>query len=326
MPSAPSGSILFDMHGLLLEVRSDDDRALDAVSSRLSPFRRERVRGDGAGETDIRFDVLQSDPPDRPVLRGRPVYDTELGQVCYYEEEDRLFVDCGAVFVDADLSAGRVVTTYVAGCDESLALATHPLLTLPLLEICKRRGMYPLHAAGVVDDGAAVLIPAASGGGKTTLSIALALSGMGFLSDDMVFLTHDSGGIRVLSFPDELDITDSTAGMFPQTSHLVGCATWGGRPKHQLRGEGIGFTPAVSGIPVLLVVPHLTHEPASSMEEMDASNALMEMLPNVLLTEAASSQSHLDILGALAASVRCVRLNLGTDLDAAVTVVRESMQ
>jgi hypothetical protein len=49
---------------------------------------------------------------------------------------------------------------------------------------------------------------------------------------------------------------------------------------------------------------------------MAPGEALLELAPNVLLTERESAQAHLSMLGALTASCTCVRLHTGRDFDA----------
>ena len=49
---------------------------------------------------------------------------------------------------------------------------------------------------------------------------------------------------------------------------------------------------------------------------MTKGEALLELLPNVLLTEARSSQAHVDALGALVAACPAYRLATGRDFNA----------
>ena len=49
--------------------------------------------------------------------------------------------------------------------------------------------------------------------------------------------------------------------------------------------------------------------------------ALLELAPNVLLTEPRSSQAHLDALAALVEASACYRLATGRDLDGAVRLL-----
>jgi hypothetical protein len=48
---------------------------------------------------------------------------------------------------------------------------------------------------------------------------------------------------------------------------------------------------------------------------MSLDEALLELAPNVLLTEATSSRAHLEVLGSLARQCRCYRLEAGRDIE-----------
>ena len=52
-------------------------------------------------------------------------------------------------------------------------LPSHPLFTLPFIEMLKRRGRYNVHAAGFALNGQGLLFPGSSGAGKSTLALAL---------------------------------------------------------------------------------------------------------------------------------------------------------
>jgi hypothetical protein len=317
-------SLDVDLHGARIAIRCDHPRVLAALSSRLAPF---IVSDHGDGGHDATFDICRASEDDWPSTvrsdTARVVYDSDLGEVLYSDGDDVLTIDCGSVRVVADLAQSAVRITYSTGADEELALAAHPLFTLPLLELLERRDRFSLHAACVArgDDG--LLIAGASGSGKTTLSVALTLDGMSFLSDDMVFLAISEGTARVLGFPDELDLTDETVRMFPSLTHLEGRPKWGGRPKHQLRPDAdMGATIAETCRPRALLLPHLTGARDSELERCSAAEALLELAPNVLLTQAESSQRHLDALGALVRTIPAYSLRLGRDLDHAIALAR----
>lgn len=77
------------------------------------------------------------------------------------------------------------------------------------------------------------------------------------------------------------------------------------------------------GVPAALVFPTVAGTRNSRIEELDAGTALLELMPNVLLTDAGVVQAHVDALGALVRSVPAFRLRTGTDLDAAVRLVTD---
>ena len=66
--------------------------------------------------------------------------------------------------------------------------------------------------------------------------------------------------------------------------------------------------------PVALVLVEIADLDQSRLEPVDGAEALLDLVPNVLLTEPAASQAHLDALGDLVGSVPCHRLFAGRDL------------
>src|SRR5947209_1839868 len=211
--------------------------------------------------------------------------------------------------------------------EEDLWALSHPLFTLPLVEMMKRRGLYGLHAGGVCRDGRALLLPGTSGSGKTTLTLALARAGLGFLGDDTLFLRFPgdwSQGLEVLAFPDEFDLTDETVALFPELRALLDGERPDGWRKRQVRPERAwGAGVAWRAAPALLVFPRVAGRRESTLAPMDRGEALLELAPNVLLTDPGSSQAHLDALAGLVARSECWRLATGTDLDGAVREVTE---
>ena len=57
--------------------------------------------------------------------------------------------------------------------------------------------------------------------------------------------------------------------------------------------------------PVALVLVEIADLDQSRLEPVDGAEALLDLVPNVLLTEPAASQAHLDALGDLVGSVPC---------------------
>jgi hypothetical protein len=130
-------------------------------------------------------------------------------------------------------------------------------------------------------------------------------------------------GEAVHGFPDEIDVTDETASWFPE---LAGALTerTGRWPKHRLRpGDLPGARLAGDCVPGLLLLPEVTSEPHSRTEPLSAGEALVAVTPNVLVTEPASTQAHLDALAALVRASRCRRLLVGRDFDELPALVRE---
>ncbi|HET9229423.1 MAG TPA: hypothetical protein VFR31_22275, partial [Thermoanaerobaculia bacterium] len=192
----------YSFHGLRLRVAAPDEvrRAFHARFASLP--------ADGDGPADLLFEV-QSDTLERPE-RARTVYEPPGGEVVYDDDRDLLYLRQGRLSALCDPAAGRVLFSEPS-TEEDLWVLSHPLLSVPMMELLKRRGLFGVHAAGASLDGKALVLAGTSGSGKSTLSVALARAGFGFLGDDTLFLREE----RVLAFPDEIDLTEESAGFFP---------------------------------------------------------------------------------------------------------------
>lgn len=295
----------YSFHGLNLRVSAPDE-VLRAFHARFAALPQ-----NGDGPPDLLFEV-GSQAIERPE-GARTVYEPPLGEVVYHDGRDLLYLEHGRLRALCEPAAGRVRFSVTSA---DLWVLSHPLLSVTMMELLKRRGLFGVHAAGASLDGRALVLAGTSGAGKSTLSVALSRAGFGFLGDDTLFLR----GGRVLAFPDEIDLTEESLSFFPDLRLAPAPAGW---RKRQLRADAARIV--WESEPAVLVFPRVSGRPWSELRPIDAGEALLELAPNVLLTEPASSQAHLDALAGLARASRCWRLETGTDLDEAVGLLRELM-
>jgi hypothetical protein len=314
----------YQVGGVSIGLQCDDPEVVALVDSRFRPLRRAV-----APPTDITIEIRGPEEAagwlPSPSGTGRPVYDAPGQPIEYFDASDELYLDYGGrVRLLCSLSEGRI-SMAINGTDPGDSiLATHPMLTVALVETMKRFGRFSLHAAGLSLDGRGVLIPGSSGSGKSTLTVTLVRAGFDFLSDDTVFLEPTTGGIWVSGFPDEVDVTDTTVSMVPELGHLAVRPLRPGREKHGFRIEDVFDTTVVAGCrPVALVAPHLVEGVGPSLERLGPGEALLQLMPNVLLTDPKASQAHLDVLGELARTIPCYSFSPGPDLPAAAACLRE---
>jgi primosomal protein N' len=78
-----------------------------------------------------------------------------------------------------------------------------------------------------------------TGSGKTTLSIALLREGFRFLGDDRTFIRKEDDEVKLLAFPDELDVTEETILLFPEMKALPENAFKMGLRKRKFRVERV---------------------------------------------------------------------------------------
>jgi hypothetical protein len=333
----------YALHGLHLAV-SGWGEAVDALHARLACL---PVLEAGTGP-DLELEFVAGLEPERASGVGRPVYDPPEGTVLYEDEGDRLVLELGPrlrAVCEPGLGRARLACLGIDCEGGDLWTLSHPLATLPLVELLKRRGLYSVHAAGLCRNGRGLVLPGTSGAGKSTLTIALVRAGFGFLGDDTLFLAQRPEGLRLLAFPDEIDLTEQTVAFFPELAPHLAAPRPGWR-KRQLRiagrlevpGEATGCSQSpkeraghietVSRAEVVwecapghLVFPRVTGREESRLIPLDPGEALLELVPNVLLTEPASSQAHFDALAGLANASACWRLETGRDLAGAVRLL-----
>jgi hypothetical protein len=303
----------YDVHGVVLEVEAPPEVAA-VVDARLLAFR-------GATRpADVAVTYRRGRTLAPPGEKGRPVYDRRGAQVLWFEDAGTLVLDDPAVRAVCRPAAGTLDVDLLADDGATLWLATHGVLTLCLLEILRHRGRYGVHAGSVVLDGTVVLLPGTSGSGKTTLALALAAAGCPLLGDDTAFV--DAEATTVLGFPDEVDVTAGTVALLPAlAAHLPGRPP-PGWPKWPVRPELLGATPAgLTGPPRVLVFPRVSRRMAPRPRPLDRDEALLALVPDVLLTAPDVVAGHLAALAALVGAVPSYALDTGTDLAAAAAAV-----
>jgi hypothetical protein len=185
-----------------------------------------------------------------------------------------------------------------------------------LTELLKRQGLYTLHATAMEKGGRGVLIPGYSGRGKTTACISLLRSSYRCLSDDHPLMKFESGKIRVLGFPEKVDVTDQSRDFFPELSGLSRGKLHQGLMKKYFYIEDIypGGT-ATSCVPRVMILPQIVNRPTSHVEPISKRQALEEILPHGLLVyDKMIAQKEFQVLSALIQTVDAYRLFFGKDV------------
>jgi hypothetical protein len=312
----------YDVQGIQLAVSSDAPAVIAALDRRL-----ESLPSGGSRTPGLRLDFLVAEDGEHYRLAARPgpsrpVYETPHGEIAYDPKADTLYGELDGVRMVCHAAAGtaRIESDDFSG--RRLHLATHTLTTICLIELLRRRGRFNLHAACLVHEGRSVLLAGPSGSGKSTLAMGLARAGLAFLSDDMVYLERTADGVELLAFPDAVGLTEQSAERFPELQSLLGAPRPAGFPKHLIT---IRAALAVSQLwrcqPDTLIFPELVGGSGSELVALDAQDAWLRLVPDVLLTEPGTAQAHLGALAALLADVDCHVLRAGTDLRHSVELV-----
>jgi hypothetical protein len=310
------------MLGADLDAVCDDASLADAIDHRLRAFRvRGSARGERSSRPDLRLEFAVTGHgslaahPAAEASRWRAIYDTADGTILYHPDDDLLSGSFDGVAMRCDPARGLLCVEAAGYTGRRLYLASHPLTTIGLIELFKRRGAFNLHAACLSRGGRGVLLAGPSGAGKSTLALALVRAGLGFLGDDMVFLTRTGPAIGALAFPDVVGVTTRTAAFFPELAASTASRQAAGFPKRLVRVEDVFGARLVDHcVPSVLVFPEVVGDRPSRLSRLDPGEALLRLVPDVLLTESAATAQHVAVIAALLDQVSCHRLESGQDL------------
>jgi hypothetical protein len=317
----------YRLHDFNLSV-SGEEAVLTALRARLGRFPAGRPRD----EAGLRFEFHRVPETgrhrvERPAGPGRPVLETGLSETVYFDARQQLYLEVpGRGRALCDFNSRRVHVSYSQAEAGDSWLLSHPFFTIPLAELLKRMGLYMVHAAGLSVAGKGLLVAGQSGAGKTTLAIALVRAGFGFLADDTVFLSSGERGLRILAFPDEVDVTPHTLEFFPELQPMSPAPKLNPRLKQAVCvTTTYGVRPCWECVPEVIVFPRRGQSGRSMLSPMPKAEALLELVCNVLRTDARSSQAHLDALAELVRKSRCFRLQTGGDFDRLPALLRSVM-
>jgi hypothetical protein len=328
LASRDLGEMRYSVHGLSLRVLSDSGTVLRAVDRLLGYFRR--------GETApplVTFYLVTEAPSRFPfrdafLKEGSVLFDSRT------DGEDGLS-DAADLFLVYRSWGGRFMAdfgprgSFFLDTAAGLGLgffpdpeAVHPavlsnfMFLIGFSEMLRTRDYFLIHASAVAGNGKGVLAPALSGNGKTTFCLSLLHGGFKYLSDDRPILRKTNGGFEILSFPEEIDVTEKTISLFPALRNLdPSCFRTGLRKKRFSVERCYPGATVDRTVPRVLLFPRIVEEDASRLRALSKTEAVSRLLPHSLLVmdpRVAVKQFHM--LCEMAESMDCYELLYGRDV------------
>lgn len=186
---------------------------------------------------------------------------------------------------------------------------------LALIELLKWKQFYTLHATALEKDGRGILIPGASGHGKTTTFLSLLRSGYRCLSDDHPFIHETGTEVEVLAFPVKVDVTENTINLFPELREARAFLHKGITKRYFFVEDLYPGCTGHSCIPKILLFPKVVDQASSWLEPIPKSQALEELLPQGLLVyDRRIARKEFQTLTNLVQQVECFRLHFGRNV------------
>ena len=214
-------------------------------------------------------------------------------------------------------------------------LERHPdiigqMIVLPLLlETLREYGFVSLHAAALAHGDRAVLFPAETGAGKTTLTLALLRAGFRLLSDDCPLLRRTETGVVAHAFAEPLHVFPNVQHFFPEVVPPA-YEDLEAAPIAKVAVDPIqvyGDCVIEQCMPGAIVFPSISDGDSTWLEPLDTSSALLRLLA---LAMPSASRAHLrcqfDLLGDLASAVSCYTMHTGRDFECLPDRIRAILQ
>lgn len=206
-----SVTAIYDLNGPLLVVSGGEARHLAAFDRVLAPLRTR------SGTADLTV-VVQTGEPDGDIelpLGWEGVLPEGIPARWFVAGRRSALLSPGRFRLDLDQDAGRAE---LVSTDDGMT-ARAPVLVCA--EAALREKQLLLHAAclRLPDCPAAMLLFGASGRGKTTTALALALGGFALAGDDAGIVRRDCEGWRAWGLPRPLKVHHRTLVLLPRLGH-----------------------------------------------------------------------------------------------------------
>lgn len=151
-------------------------------------------------------------------------------------------------------------------------------VTRSLVTASSRGGVPPfiIHGAAVADQAASVVLPGASGAGKTTLAAALIAAGLRLLSDDIVPVDPTTGTTAAvrLAMACKAGSWEPLARLLPEFADMAGPPLHGGKVRYFWPPDGRRVAPGERPVVRLAILPSYRHDAAAELTPLRADQLL----------------------------------------------------
>ncbi|MGH9178396.1 MAG: PqqD family peptide modification chaperone [Acidimicrobiales bacterium] len=184
--------------------------------------------------------------------------------------------------------------------------------------VSAREDVLSIHAAGVVVDGVGVVMPAPSGGGKTTLCARLVQQGAAYLSDESVGLAPDG---MVLGYPKPLGFKRGTLESFGDVDLSDVDLGAGPQSVWQVPPARLGAHTAATAVASLVVLPRFAALAPLRTDRVTRAVAAQELISQALNLRTFGTAGALAVVGRVVAGCTGWAVSFGDGRDAAAAVL-----
>lgn len=177
-----------------------------------------------------------------------------------------------------------------------------------------------LHAAAVGFNGSAGIFVGQGGVGKSTTSLALLSAGATFLGDDYVAFADS----KIHSLTNVVKLSDHSLELLSTIREIIPLGQRLPNGKYWLSLFPHVASQLVSSLPLTAVfVPQVSNGSRSVLKKISAGKALFTLAPSSIGQVFGSNATDMRLLKQLVESHPCYLLQLGSDIESTIAVVRE---
>lgn len=267
-------------------------------------------------------------PEEVPELASDMPTSTLRGRYRVARRGDRLLYSLDRQgFLRLDLGERTASIWTIARHPGDLDLATG-LVSIAVIELVSRRGLFGLHAAAVARDGVGYLFPGPSGSGKTSLCLALVRDGFRYVTDDFLLLTAGAGDIRCFPFFRTFNLDVAWATRFPELRFVQDLPLLPNGKRMFDPEQCYPGSRTVATRPARLLFPTIVTRAESTLRPISQRDALCRLLPQSRLSaDPDTAEAHVRALAALARDCAAFEFQHGRDfLGAPVETLRRLLE
>jgi hypothetical protein len=322
LPDPPANCVTCRFHDKKFNLYYDNEKVMETIRDEyLFMF----PEGSPAPEEQVDFSIELHTSPDikadniKLPENVRMVF-THVDMSKYLDEDGLIwntYADSSIGVVDYETSRGVCLIADNKLSDQYL-VANFAFFSLFSDQI-RKLGFYNVHSSCVTDGKRGILITGFGGHGKTTSSLALTLSGMKMLGEDMIFLRRTEKGIEAFGCPIKPSATPNTLDMFPELKKSV---------KEFMASKGIKYAidldvvvpdPWAERVVVTdICFPNISADEQSRLEPISKNETVRSILfHSLVISTDKESTDNFAVICDMVRACNCYNLISGKDIPAA---------
>lgn len=216
--------------------------------------------------SDLPAELIEPGPPARvdivvhPLGAGDPAA-APAGRFVFRAHGDTFLAAAGGSVMTAQMAQGTALAFVTPELAADTASLRHNVVECLGLLLVNYRDRTPVHAAGVVRNGRAVLLVGASGAGKSTLCYACVRAGFTLLAEDTLSVSL-ARGTRIWGHAGPIHLLPDAPRLFPELAGLEPQLRANGKLKLAVEAPGPGLVGPHAGRAIVCVVERGAGQPS----------------------------------------------------------------